>query len=270
MCFCGFQKVHKTQHSLFKLLQSWQEEVDNRSFADTILIDLLKAYDSIPPEQLIAMLECYGLDKTSLRLTLDYLTNRKQRTKIGSAFTSWYDISTGVPEGLICGTLLFNTFINNLFLSITTLEVCNFVCSYNLFIDGASISCSNEVKLLGITIANQLKFKKRTDDLCKKTSPKLHALRRLRPYLTIDKAKLIANSFVDIQFIYAPLIWMFAGKTAINTICKIHYRILQVVSNNFNDSYDTLLSINNDISIHQKHLWYLAVEVHKTVVEIIS
>ena len=46
---------------------------------------------------------------------------------------------------------------------------------------------------------------------------------------------------------------MFAGKMAINKICKIHYRTLQVVCNNFTDLYDTLLSVNNDISIHQKH-----------------
>ena len=36
------------------------------------------------------------------------------------------------------------------------------VNSYNLFIDGVKISCSMEVKLLGITIDNQLKFKKHT------------------------------------------------------------------------------------------------------------
>ena len=62
---------------------------------------------------------------------------------------------------------------------------------------------------------------------------------------------------------------MFAGKTAISKICKIHYRTLQVVYNNFNDSYDALLSVNNDIFIHQKHPRYLAVEVYETLLEII-
>ena len=57
---------------------------------------------------------------------------------------------------------------------------------------------------------------------------------------------------------------MFPGKTAINKICKINYRALQVVYN-FPDSYDAILSINN-ISIHQKRLQYLVVEVYKTAV----
>ena len=54
---------------------------------------------------------------------------------------------------------------------------------------------------------------------------------------------------------------MFAGKTLINKICKIHHRTLQVVYDDFNKSYDELLELNNDLSIHQRHLRYLAIEV---------
>ena len=63
---------------------------------------------------------------------------------------------------------------------------------------------------------------------------------------------------------------MFVGKTGANKIFKIHYRTRQAVYNVFTDSdwCDSLLPINTDMSIHQKHLRYLAVEVYKTVVEI--
>ena len=59
---CGFRKAHSTQHALFKLLQSWQKELDNGGFVGTILMDLSKAYDCIPHELLIAKLKCYGID----------------------------------------------------------------------------------------------------------------------------------------------------------------------------------------------------------------
>ena len=131
------------------------------------------------------------------------------------------------------------------------------IAPFRLSINGKSIPCFNKVKLLGVTIDNELKSKKHIEDLCTKTSYKLHALRRIRGYLTVEKARILANAFIDSQFNYAPLIWMFAGKT-INKICKNIHRVLQVVYNEYNKSYEELLQLNNNVSIHQRHLQYLA------------
>ena len=48
---CGFRKAHSTKHTLFKLLHSWQKELDNSGFywhnpGGTILS---KAYHCLPP-----------------------------------------------------------------------------------------------------------------------------------------------------------------------------------------------------------------------------
>ena len=142
------------------------------------------------------------------------------------------------------------------------------IAPFNLNVNGKIIPSSNEVKLLGITIDNQLKFKKYIEELCKKSSYKLHALRRIRGYLTVEKARILAYAFIDSQFNYAPLIWMFAGKTLINKICKIHHRTLQVVYNEYNKSYQELLQLNNIVSIHQRHLQYLALEVFKSLMHL--
>ena len=105
---CGFRKAHNTQHALFKLLHSWQKELDQKRFVGTILIDLWKAHDCIPHYLLIAKLGYYGLDKIGLSGILDYLSRRKQRTKISCSYSFWYDIIRGVPQGSILGLLLFN------------------------------------------------------------------------------------------------------------------------------------------------------------------
>ena len=63
---CDFTKARSTQHALFKLLRSWQKELDNGGFVGTILMDLSKAYNCIPHELLIAKLKCYGIDNGSL------------------------------------------------------------------------------------------------------------------------------------------------------------------------------------------------------------
>ena len=92
---CGFRKTHSTQHALFKLLQAWQEELDKSGFVGTILMDLSKAYDCLPHDLLVAKFEAYGIDKNGLTLIYDYLSNCKQRTKINSSYSDWYNIVRG-------------------------------------------------------------------------------------------------------------------------------------------------------------------------------
>ena len=74
---CGFRKAHNTQHALFKLLHSWQKELDQKGFVGTILMDLPKAYDCIPLDLLIAKFEFYGIEKIGLSLILDCLSRWK-------------------------------------------------------------------------------------------------------------------------------------------------------------------------------------------------
>ena len=44
------------------------------------------------------------------------------------------------------------------------------------------------------------------ENLCRTAQYKFHALRRIRKYLALDKAKLLGNVFIDSQFNYAPLL----------------------------------------------------------------
>ena len=76
------------------------------------------------------------------------------------------------------------------------------IVPFRLNVNGKIIPCSNEVKLLGVTIDNELKLKKHIEDLCEKASYKLHALRRIRGYLTVEKARILANTCIDSQFSY--------------------------------------------------------------------
>ena len=91
----------------------------------TILMDLCKVYDCVPP---------------GLNLLLEYLTSHKRRIKVNLSYSSWSDIIRGVPQGSLLMAVLFNVFINGLFIFIEKLEICNFVDDSTLFICGQDIS----------------------------------------------------------------------------------------------------------------------------------
>ena len=118
-----------------------------------------------------------------------------------------------------------------------------------MVINSITVKESNEVILLGITIDNKLVFKKHIENLCRTAQYKLHALTRIRKYLTLDKAILLGNTFINSQFNYAPLIWMFSRKTLYHKIEKIHHRTLKVIYQS-EESYENLLLESSSVSVH--------------------
>ena len=79
-------------------------------------MDLSKAFDTLNHDLLIAKLEAYGFSENSLNYIQSYLRNRLQRTNVNNNFSPWKDIFSGVPQGSILGPLMFNIYINHIFL----------------------------------------------------------------------------------------------------------------------------------------------------------
>ena len=98
-----------------------------------------KAYDCLPHDLMVAKLETYSLAKESLQLISDYLSYRKQRTKIGSAYSDWANAIRGIPQGSILGPLLFNIFINDIFLVVEKSDICNFADDNTLYSHGSNL-----------------------------------------------------------------------------------------------------------------------------------
>ena len=67
-----------------------------------------------------------------------------------------------------------------------------------------------EEKILRILIDNNLNFKSHMKKICEKAKQKLSALARISKLTTSTERKKLINSFINSQFTYCPLIWMFS------------------------------------------------------------
>ena len=101
-------------------------------------------------------------------------------------------------------------------------------------IDGLPIDSSKTEVLLGIAINHELKFDDHVNRLYKKASLKLNALARIAPFMNVSKKRIIMKSFIESQFGYCALIWMFHSRGLNNKINRIHERALRIT---YNDKY---------------------------------
>ena len=79
---CAYREGHSTQHLLLKLIDRWRRCLDKSGVVGTILMDLSKAFDSLPHDLLIAKLDAYGFSEKAVELIFSYLNDRYQRVKV--------------------------------------------------------------------------------------------------------------------------------------------------------------------------------------------
>ena len=78
------------------------------------MIDLSKAFDSVPHELLLAELGAVGCDVTTVEWFHSYLSQREQRVTQRNLQTPWMPVTQGVPQGSGLSPLLFNIYMRNL------------------------------------------------------------------------------------------------------------------------------------------------------------
>ena len=135
--------------------------------------------------------------------------------------------------------------------------------SVNVQLGGSLIERSDCEKMLGVKIDYKLNFDEHVKTLCSKANNKLRALARATPYMSVEKKKILMNSFFNAQFNYCPLIWMLHSRRNNNIIRNLHERCLRLIYNDKNSSYEELITKDGSVSIHHRNIQALVTEFYK-------
>ena len=71
------------------------------------------------------------------------------------------------------------------------------------------------------------------------------------------------KSFINSQFGYCPLVWMFHSRKLNNRINNNHERAIRIVFNDYISTFQELLIKDKSVTIHIRNIQALAIELYK-------
>ena len=92
---------------------------------------------------------------------------------------------------------------------------------------------------------------------------RLFMLARLSNFMSFKQRRIILKTFIESQFGYCPLIWIFDSRRVNNKINHLHERSLRIVYKDNYSSYVDLLVKDKSFTIHQRNIQSLAIELFK-------
>ena len=110
----GFRKGKSTSSAMASFLDDLLSNLNESKTCVAAYLDVRKAFDTINHHRLLKKLRAAGIGDGLCLLLENYLTNRKQKTKLFGNVSDLKSVTIGVPQGSTVGPLMFIVYINDI------------------------------------------------------------------------------------------------------------------------------------------------------------
>jgi hypothetical protein len=104
----------------------------------SLFVDFRKAFDHVDHTTALRKMAEWNIDDIFLRWMRSYLSDRRQRVKVGNVVSSWLRPNGGMPQGSYFGPYVFLIMINDLTTDIPLIKFVDDVTALEIVNPGAS------------------------------------------------------------------------------------------------------------------------------------
>lgn len=267
-CQFGFRAGRSTTSAVVEIVDHTLQSFENHETVALALLDLSKAFDSVPFSAIMEKFSYYGISEYAARIISSYLSNRKQYVSIRGSDSSVLKVTVGVPQGSVLGPFFFMVIINDLPKSLNVQSViyaddttlfssnrdlvelnrdivqgqseaiswfssnkllCNQDKTQSILLSLANNHEAHSVKLLGINVDSKLNWSTHVESVCKKISRVCYLIWKLRDLLSPSFLRSSYFGLFQSHISYGLLLW--GHSSSVSEILLIQKRVIRTMCN---------------------------------------